>query len=64
MNKVCAVCLLMQTFVSGIIGYFAGVIMQELGFLPSTSSAVAGVFGLWGAQTMNFISLLLYTRYR
>lgn len=55
--------LLLQTVTSGAVGYFAGIIVQEMGYAVNVSSAVAGLSGFMGAQSLSFLWLVLHTRY-
>lgn len=55
--------LLLQTVISGTVGYFAGIIAEDMGYAVNVSSAIAGLSGFMGAQSLGFLWLVLHTRY-
>lgn len=62
-NRHCVMCVMLPIVLSGAFGYLAGSIATEVGVSHDLSSGIAGLVGFMGAQTFNYVCILLSTRY-
>jgi cyanate permease len=63
-KKHCIMCILLPILVSGVFGFFAGSTARQMGISHELTSGLAGLVGFLGAQTFNYVCLVLSTRYR
>lgn len=63
MPNIRLLCAVAQTVISGIVGYFAGLLAETYGFTTSTASAFAGLTGFMSTQGITFLWIVLHARY-
>lgn len=59
----CVLCVLFPVVLSGVFGYMAGNVAEQMGANLDLAHTLAGLVGFMAAQAFNFLCILLSTRY-